>query len=311
MGQSICPGSEVLINVEPQPDVWSYSWTNLEAGPYELHLAQGTESQDRTQLGDIDVVELDRLQIDVSSDHDAVLEGQPIEIMAQLQAVWSDGSVEDAPGGWTDYEDLRVEFRPIGGSLKAVTGWRNAPYRSGSTSFYVPATETGEYRVASRNGEVRTSAFTVVRVTPQAFTDIPWDHPAATPITWMNEQGISKGYSDGTFRPNLPTLRGHMAIFLYRLAGEPAFTPPQNSPFSDVPTSHPAYEAITWLAAEGVSKGYSDGTFRPNAPTQRGHMAVFLYRMAGEPSFDAPAVTSFYDVPHQPLRLHADHLAGQ
>lgn len=113
----------------------------------------------------------------------------------------------------------------------------------------------------------------------------------------MADEGISKGYSDRTFRPNAPTLRGHMAVFLYRLAGEPAFTPPAVSPFSDVTTTHSAYKAIAWLADEGISRGYSDGTFRPDVATKRGHMAVFLYRMDGEPAFAAPSVTPFRDVP--------------
>ena len=133
-------------------------------------------------------------------------------------------------------------------------------------------------------------------VVPQLFVDVPPSHPAYVEITWMGTEGISQGYSDGTYRPTLPTLRGHMAIFLYRLAGEPAFTPPAVSPFTDVPTSHPAYLPITWLADQGISQGYPDGTYRPTVATLRGHMAVFLYRMAGEPAFTPPPVSPFSDV---------------
>ena len=145
-----------------------------------------------------------------------------------------------------------------------------------------------------------------------SFSDVPPSHPAYDAISWMALDGISRGYPDGTFRPNIATLRGHMAVFLYRLAGEPAFTPPSVSPFRDVPTSHPAYAPITWLAAEGISAGYPDGTFRPDVATKRGHMAVFLYRMDGEPAFLPPAVSPFSDAsPSHPAYQPITWLAAE
>ena len=51
--------------------------------------------------------------------------------------------------------------------------------------------------------------------------------------------------------------------------------------FSDVPTTHPAYEAITQLAARGVARGFGDGTFHPNEGLLRAQMAGFLVRLAG------------------------------
>ena len=45
-----------------------------------------------------------------------------------------------------------------------------------------------------------------------------------------------------------------------------------------MPTSSAHYEAITWLAAEGITTGYRDGSFRPTQPVTRGEVAAFLYR---------------------------------
>jgi hypothetical protein len=48
------------------------------------------------------------------------------------------------------------------------------------------------------------------------------------------------------------------------------------NPFTDVPTDHWAYHAITRLAQEGVISGYADGTFRGNQPMTRYEMAVIV-----------------------------------
>ena len=52
-------------------------------------------------------------------------------------------------------------------------------------------------------------------------------------------------------------------------------------PFSDVAVDHPFCAEIAWLAAEGLSQGYADGTFRPTAATSRQALASFLADHAG------------------------------
>ncbi|WP_441295180.1 S-layer homology domain-containing protein [Paenarthrobacter nitroguajacolicus] len=91
-----------------------------------------------------------------------------------------------------------------------------------------------------------------------------------------------------------------MAAFLYRLAGKPAFTPPATSPFTDITPSGQFYKEITWLAASGISTGWTeqDGskTYRPLSPVNRDAMAAFLYRFGGNPAFSAPSTSPFVDV---------------
>lgn len=92
-----------------------------------------------------------------------------------------------------------------------------------------------------------------------------WGLPAslfiqdATPYTWNNP-----GNSDNTL--------------------ELGFSGAGTSMFSDVGPDHPFLEEITWMAESGISGGYDDGTFRPNAPVARQAMAAFLHRFAGEPA---------------------------
>ncbi|WP_430868462.1 SpoIID/LytB domain-containing protein [Demequina aurantiaca] len=69
-----------------------------------------------------------------------------------------------------------------------------------------------------------------------------------------------------------------------------------SSSFSDVPKSHQFYTQITWLADEGFTTGYADGTFRPKDSVTREAFAAFLYRMAGNPSVSLPSKSPFKDV---------------
>ncbi len=138
-----------------------------------------------------------------------------------------------------------------------------------------------------------------VKVTGQGqyFTDVPPGAPFYTEINWMGTAGISAGYPDGTYRPTANVSRAAMAAFLYRAAGKPAFNPTTASPFSDAPVGAPFYKEITWMRTAGISAGYGDGTYRPTANVSRAAMAAFLYRAAGKPAFNPPAVSPFSDVP--------------
>lgn len=66
--------------------------------------------------------------------------------------------------------------------------------------------------------------------------------------------------------------------------------------FRDVPASHPFHDDISWLAGQGITTGWPDGTFRPSESVSRAAYAAFLYRMSGKPSFTPPAVSPFRDV---------------
>lgn len=139
-------------------------------------------------------------------------------------------------------------------------------------------------------------AGTGTRIAAERFVDVGPTDPFRTEILWLADQGISTGWPDGTFRPLLPVARDAIAAFLYRAAGRPAWSPPAVSPFRDVPVGSQFYAEITWLAANGISTGWPDGTFRPLNTVQRDAMAAFLYRLAGKPRWTPPAVSPFRDV---------------
>jgi hypothetical protein len=128
------------------------------------------------------------------------------------------------------------------------------------------------------------------------FCDVPTGHRFFDEIGWLAETGATTGYEDGSFRPEINVSREAMAAYIYRLSGSPEFTPPAEPSFGDVPTSHPFFAEIEWLAAEGIAEGFEDGTFAPRTAIARQAFAAFLLRIDGDEEFVAPEEPSFPDV---------------
>lgn len=122
-----------------------------------------------------------------------------------------------------------------------------------------------------------------VEADPERTPDFADNKPgsyAYEPIRWMQLQGMSAGYSDGTFRKNRDISRGESLALIHRYL-HPKQEPLTTPPFKDVPLTSPFAAAAAWAADAGVSTGYKDGTFRPGRDVSRGEFAAFLYRAAG------------------------------
>src|SRR5690606_2819720 len=52
---------------------------------------------------------------------------------------------------------------------------------------------------------------------------------------------------------------------------------PPTGPYADVTEDHPFHDEILWATDEGITGGYSDGTFRPTNAVSRQAAAAFLY----------------------------------
>ena len=122
-------------------------------------------------------------------------------------------------------------------------------------------------------------------------------HPYYKAIYWAAGAGITKGYSNGTFGINKSCTRGEMMMFLWRFAGKPTPKTVSKSPFKDVPKNHAFYKAILWGAQNGITKGYSDGTFGVNRNVTRGACMMFLWRLKGQPKPTTVWKSPFKDVP--------------
>lgn len=88
--------------------------------------------------------------------------------------------------------------------------------------------------------------------------------------------GWMAGLENGDFAPNQTLTRAQLMQILYNQAGCPEVT--GQADFRDVQESSWYWEAVQWGAQQGVTQGYADGSFQPNAPITRQQLAVMLYR---------------------------------
>ena len=66
--------------------------------------------------------------------------------------------------------------------------------------------------------------------------------------------------------------------FLYRSAGSPEVR--SDVSFTDVAADSYCADAAAWAAVNGISKGYSDGSFHPDAVCTRAQAVTFIFRFA-------------------------------
>ena len=117
-------------------------------------------------------------------------------------------------------------------------------------------------------------------------TEIDWNVPksiiAAACLNTQDHYSYLIGYSDGTVRPNGRITRAEVATIFFRLLTDDARQRNWSSEnnFSDVSADKWYNNAVSTLCHMGVLGGYSDGTFRPNAPITRAEFAKIAVSFA-------------------------------
>ena len=110
-------------------------------------------------------------------------------------------------------------------------------------------------------------------------TEIDWNVSksiiAAACLNTKDHYSYLIGYSDGTVLPNGRITRAEVATIFFRLLTDDARQRNWSSEnnFSDVSADKWYNNAVSTLCHMGVLGGYSDGTFRPNAPITRAEFA--------------------------------------
>ena len=125
------------------------------------------------------------------------------------------------------------------------------------------------------------------------------------PVTWSARGAVESGYnaylSAGFSNARVKLIDGfshhdydlpHILASSLDFAGK---TPALG--YRDLSDSDPNYNEISWNSDKRIMLGFADGTFRPNASVNRAQLATYLYRVAGRPAVNAPAVSPFNDVP--------------
>ena len=107
-----------------------------------------------------------------------------------------------------------------------------------------------------------------------SYTDTK-GHWGEKAIGWGTAAQIVDGYPDNTFLPDNNIKRAEVAQIIWKIAGKQDAAAAN---FTDVIQGEWYAPAVNWCAANGIVKGYGDGTFGTSDPIQRGHMALILYR---------------------------------
>ena len=126
-----------------------------------------------------------------------------------------------------------------------------------------------------------------------AYADVPaygnWAHAG---IDYCVENGLMNGMSADRFDPKGTLTRAQLVTILYRVAGQPDVT--TSGSFTDL-TANWYKNAVEWAAANGIVKGYPDGTFRPNDPITREQIAAILYRFHAAAPAGTDRLSAFPD----------------
>ncbi|MDH3248168.1 MAG: S-layer homology domain-containing protein, partial [Acidimicrobiia bacterium] len=98
------------------------------------------------------------------------------------------------------------------------------------------------------------------------------------------------------FCPDAAVTRAEMAVFLSRALEDQVEPTTGLGVFPDVPANVWYTDAVARMVELGITTGYEDGTYRPNASVSRGEMAVFLDRAFESLASDGD-LAPFGDVP--------------
>lgn len=188
--------------------------------------------------------------------------------------VWEDGKMVDAKAYHTDGVKVDGVTYGNGGSgandILYAEGYKDNKVETTATDW--AEQEDGSYtRTVTRKCNYCDYK--------EETTEIDWNVPksiiAAACLNTKDHYSYLIGYSDGTVRPNGRITRAEVATIFFRLLTDDARQRNWSSEnnFSDVSADKWYNNAVSTLCHMGVLGGYSDGTFRPNAPITRAEFA--------------------------------------
>lgn len=191
--------------------------------------------------------------------------------------------------GW--YEDKRLTDKIIEikmTSNKTVyAGWENVTdLNSKDHIAYIIGYSDGLSHPADNitRGQVATVLFRLldadrrdaIFITSNSFNDVNHDKWYNNMVSSMANGGYIYGYTDGDFGGDNSITRAEFVAMLVRFIGVDNSA---TASFSDLNSSHWAYQYIATASSAGWIQGFSDGTFRPNQRITRAEAMTILNRV--------------------------------
>lgn len=110
----------------------------------------------------------------------------------------------------------------------------------------------------------------------QVFSDVPRTAWYFDAVSWAAEQGIVRGYEDGSFAPDASITREQLAAVLWRYAGSPV-SGGGTLNFTDANrVGSWALDAVKWAVESGIISGKGGGILDPQGPATRAQVAQML-----------------------------------
>lgn len=157
------------------------------------------------------------------------------------------------------------------------TGWSGTDLTGeDNLTVTIPAGSTGDRRYTA-HWEFDPAIIAALDPTPNVdFLDVSRTDWFYYDVRYVCENGLMNGTSRNRFSPYGTATRGMLVTILYRMENEPRCF--GSAAFSDVKPGAYYEKAVVWASQNNIVSGYTDGTFRPDAPVTREQLASILYR---------------------------------
>ena len=157
------------------------------------------------------------------------------------------------------------------------TGWSGTDLvGEDNLTVTIPAGSTGDRRYTA-HWDFDPTIIAALNPTPNVdFLDVSRTDWFYYDVRYVCENGLMNGTSRNRFSPYGTATRGMLVTILYRMENEPRCF--GSAAFSDVRPGAYYEKAVVWASQNNIVSGYTDGTFRPDAPVTREQLASILYR---------------------------------
>ena len=238
-------------------------------------------------------------------------DGDPVEQMTFENTYTyntTSGGYDDDSGATIIVKKTDPAGTPLSGAVFALNNSRgDAVYEATSNSSGVARftdVSNGTYTLVEQSapeGYVMSEERYELEVRGSRVT---MDGKTYSPVTFVNRRIAELnrkdhfpfliGYADGTFGPARNMTRAEVTTMFARLLTEQIEADKTyTNTFNDVPSSYWAANYIGYMQQFGIVTGFSDGSFRPNAPVTRAQFAAIASRFEKL----TEGTKSFTDVP--------------
>lgn len=149
----------------------------------------------------------------------------------------------------------------------------------------------GAVTVTVAGGSTQPGGGTQTGTNGTQFSDVKSNHWAYSDIKKLSEAGVVKGYTDGTFGPDINVSRAEFVTMLAGAAGADVsgYTATK---FSDVAADSWCVPYVAWAAENDIVKGTDKGAFSPNTPITREQAATIIWRLTQYLGITLPQTTA-------------------